>query len=78
MSYKFSQKLIEETIECFKEENGVDITSVEAGMYLSSFSELFLAFKVETEHSAPNKAVGRSVVKGNNGIRGVSNTSGTL
>ena len=40
----YSQKLIEETIRCFKEEDGIDISVETANEYLERFSGLFLAF----------------------------------
>lgn len=40
----FPKYLIEETILCFKEENGIDLSVEEASHYLDSFAELFLAF----------------------------------
>lgn len=44
MSHQYSQKLIEETILCFKEEDGLDISAETANEYLDSFAGLFLAF----------------------------------
>ncbi len=44
MSYQYNQKLVEETIRCFKEENGLDITSEQANEYLNSLANLYLAF----------------------------------
>ena len=45
MQVKFSQKLIDETIKCFKEENGVDLSSEQANEILKHLSGLFLAYK---------------------------------
>jgi hypothetical protein len=44
MSFQFSQKLIEETILCFKEEDGLDISEETANEYLMSLSNLYLAY----------------------------------
>lgn len=46
MSFQFSQKLIEETILCFKEEDGLDISEQTANEYLMSLSNLYLAFSM--------------------------------
>jgi hypothetical protein len=40
----YPKHLIEETIQCFKEENGIHLSAEEASHYLDSFAELFLAF----------------------------------
>lgn len=40
----FPKQLIDETILCFKEENGIDLSVEEASHYLDSFAELFLVF----------------------------------
>jgi hypothetical protein len=40
----FSQKLIGETIKCFKEENNLDISPEQANEYLKYFAGLYLAF----------------------------------
>jgi len=44
VQFKFSQKLIDETIKCFKEENSIDLTSEKANDILNSLSGLFLAY----------------------------------
>lgn len=44
MFFSYPKYLIEETIECFKEENDIDLSVEEASQYLDSFAELFLAF----------------------------------
>lgn len=44
MEIKYSQKLIEETIKCFKEEDNLDISAETACEYLDSLGGLFLAF----------------------------------
>ncbi len=44
MSFKFSQKLIDETIKCFKEEDGLELSPELVDEYLNSFAKLFLAF----------------------------------
>ena len=40
----FSQKLIQETINCFKEEDGLDVSPEQANEYLHSLAGLYLAF----------------------------------
>lgn len=42
---KFSDKLIKETIENFKEEDNLDINENDASEYLKSLAGLYLAFK---------------------------------
>jgi hypothetical protein len=44
MPFKFSSKLIAETILCFKEEEGLEISEETAEEYLNGLSGLFLAF----------------------------------
>lgn len=44
MEFKYSQKLIEETIKCFRDEDNLDISIDTASEYLDSFGGLFLAF----------------------------------
>lgn len=44
MSHHYSKELISETILCFKEEDGVDISEETAEEYLNGLSGLFLAF----------------------------------
>jgi len=44
MSFQFSENLIAETIKCFKEEDGLDVSPAQANEYLNSFADLFLAF----------------------------------
>jgi hypothetical protein len=40
----FSKNLIEKTIQCFKEEDGFDLSPEQANEYLNSLAGLFLAF----------------------------------
>ena len=40
----FSQELIDETIRCFNEENGVLMTEEQSVVVLNSFADLYLAF----------------------------------
>ncbi len=42
--FKFSDELIADTIQIFKEENNLDITPETASEYLHSFARLFLAY----------------------------------
>ena len=44
MGFKYTQKLIEETIKCFKDEDNLDISAETACEYLDSLGGLFLAF----------------------------------
>lgn len=55
MEYKYSEKLINETIKVFKEEDNLDISIETACDYLDSLSGLFLAF---TDNSQPANAFG--------------------
>ena len=63
MSYQYSQKLIEETIKCFKEENGLDISSEQANEYLNSLANLYLAFTGRAV-SAERLSAGRDEYRG--------------
>jgi len=44
MSFKFSQKLIDQTIKCFKEEDGVELSPEQTNQYLEAFARLYIAF----------------------------------
>ncbi|MDD4804058.1 MAG: hypothetical protein PHN69_02695 [Candidatus Pacebacteria bacterium] len=44
MSFRFSQKLIDETIKCFKEEDGVELSPEITEQYLESFAKFYIAF----------------------------------
>lgn len=44
MPFEFSQNLINETIQCFKEEDNLTITPEQATEYLNGMSSLYLAF----------------------------------
>jgi len=48
--FKYSDKLIQEAIKNFKEENGLDISVETAIEYLDGLSGLFLAFAKKTDH----------------------------
>ena len=43
-SKNFSKNLIEQTIQCFKEEDGLELSKEQANEYLRSMAGLFLAF----------------------------------
>jgi len=40
----FSQKLLDETIQCFRDEDNLNITPEQAIEYLNSMADLYLAF----------------------------------
>jgi hypothetical protein len=52
--HQYSDKLIEEIIECFREENNLIINKETANEYLDSFAGLFLAF-AKTKNKELNK-----------------------
>ncbi|MDB5204853.1 MAG: hypothetical protein JWP09_881 [Candidatus Taylorbacteria bacterium] len=79
MLFLFSKKLIDRTIKCFKEEDGLDISEETANEYLNGLSGLFLAFADSESGPAPLGADGlASRSKSGNSDQGVSNTLGTL
>lgn len=49
----FSQKLIDETVKCFKEENGITVSEKQAVEILDNLSGLFLSF-VKPNSERPN------------------------
>ncbi len=75
-SSNFSQNLIDETIRCFKEEDGLDLSPEQANEYLHSMAGLFLAFA--EKRPVPNASApgGTLPVDTNHGdlTLGVSNT----
>ena len=79
MFFQYNEKLIKETIECFKEENGIDITPEQANEHLNCFADLFLAF-AEEEPCPPSYEADEAPQVDNRGDSsiGVSNTYGTL
>lgn len=74
MSHRYSSKLLVETILCFKEENGLDISTEIAEEYLDGLSGVFLAFV------RPTLTGGGQTPEPSSGVRsmGASNTHGTL
>jgi len=44
VAFFFSSNLIEETIQCFKDEDGLDISPEQASEYLDTLAGLYLAF----------------------------------
>ncbi len=44
MSFKFSQKLIDETIKCFDQQSGIELSKELTQEYLDVFSKVLLAF----------------------------------
>ena len=71
MPFQYSQKLIEECIKCFKEENNLDITPEQANEFLDSFAGLFLAF-------ADRRPVPEAVKTARDGARPHDNTTGAV
>ena len=72
---KYNEKLVLDTITCFKEEDGIELTQEEAIAVLDSFAGLYLAFA-----SDGNERAGGTRLSADGGSRslGVSNTEGTL
>jgi len=74
--FTFSQKLIQDCIKNFKEENGVDISAETANEYLNNMAGLFLAFTEKRPDPNASAAGGTLPVDTNHGdlTLGVSNT----
>ena len=75
MPFLFSENLIQETIKCFKEEDGLELSPEKANEYLHSFAGLFLAFA--EIHTVPGSLEPDGVVPVDNradSSLGVSNT----
>ena len=75
-SSNFSQNLIEQTIQCFKEEDGLDLSPEQANEYLRSMAGLFLAFAEKRADPIATATGGTLPVDTNHGdlSLGVSNT----
>jgi hypothetical protein len=75
-SSNFSQNLIEKTIQCFKEEDGLDLSPKQANEYLRSMAGLFLAFAEKRADPIASATGGTLPVDTNHGdlTLGVSNT----
>ena len=75
-SKAFSQNLIDETIQCFKEEDGLDLSPEQANEYLHSMAGLFLAFAEKRADPIASATGGALPVDTNHGdlTLGVSNT----
>ena len=75
-SKAFSQNLIDETIRCFKEEDGLDLSPEQANEYLHSMAGLFLAFAEKRAVPIASATGGTLPVDTNHGdlTLGVSNT----
>lgn len=75
-SKAFSQNLIDETIQCFKEEDGLDLSLEQANEYLHSMAGLFLAFAEKRADPIASATGGALPVDPNHGdlTLGVSNT----
>lgn len=76
VSSNFSQNLIEQTIQCFKDEDGLDLSPEQANEYLRSMAGLFLAFKEKRADQIASATGGTLPVDTNHGdlTLGVSNT----
>lgn len=57
MKNQFNDKLIQETITVFREEDGLELTPEEACVYLQSLGGLFLAFAKGGGNRASNTPV---------------------
>jgi len=75
-SSNFSQNLIEKTIQCFKDEDGLDLSPEQANEYLHSMAGLFLAFAEKRDDPIVSATGGTLPVDPNHGdlTLGVSNT----
>jgi hypothetical protein len=75
-SKAFSQNLIDKTIQCFKEEDGLDLSPEQANEYLHSMAGLFLAFTEKRADPIASATGGTLPVDTNHGdlTLGVSNT----
>ena len=75
-SKAFNQNLIDETIQCFKEEDGLDLSPEQANEYLHSMAGLFLAFAKKRADPIASATGGTLPVDTNHGdlTLGVSNT----
>ncbi len=75
-SKNFSKNLIERTIQCFKEEDGLELSREQANEYLHSMAGLFLAFAEGRPVPTARAAGGTLPVDTNHGdlTLGVSNT----
>jgi hypothetical protein len=56
--FLYSQKLIQETIDCFKEEDNLDISPETANEYLDSLGGFFLAFADKGITANPERVAG--------------------
>ena len=75
-SKNFSKNLIERTIQCFKEEDGLELSREQANEYLHSMAGLFLAFAEKRADPIASATGGTLPVDTNHGdlTLGVSNT----
>ena len=62
VAFFYSPKLIQETILCFKEENGLDISEELANEYLEAFAGLFLTLARHAGPDATERGDGRAAV----------------
>ncbi len=77
MQFKYSQQLITETIQCFKEENNIELSPEQANDYLNNLGGLYLACAGGSTRPASLEADGTPPKKVDNhgeNILGVSNT----
>ena len=75
-SKNFSKNLIEKTIQCFRDEDGLELSKEQANEYLHSMAGLFLAFAEKRVVPIANATGGTLPVDTNHGdlTLGVSNT----
>ena len=74
MPFQYSKKLIDECIQCFKDENDLDITQEQANEYLDSFAGLYLAFAEEPDTALMSGGGAPPVDNRGGNALGVSNT----
>jgi hypothetical protein len=77
VQFKYSSQLITETIQCFKEENNIELSPEQANDYLNNLGGLYLAFAGGGARPASLEADGTPPQKVDNhgdAVLGVSNT----
>ena len=74
--FLYSQNLIQETIQCFKDENKLTITPEQANEYLNELGGLFVALSSSPHKRAKELFLDTCI--DSKRTMGVSNTHGTL